>query len=622
MSYKQTAAEVLKYVGGNENVSHLEHCSTRLRFSLNDNSKANVDQLKSIPGVMAVKMNAQCQVVIGNEVVEVYDEVKKLLVPNEGTTNFNSENTPKQKQKIGSVILDFVVGIFQPLVPAIAGGGILKSLLLLLSVMGLMDTAGQTYQILNMIGDAPLYFLPLLVAVTTANKLKVNSLVALSAVGALVLPNMAAMIGEGAQLFSFNIENIAYAYQVFPAILTILFYAQVEKLFTKISPKPIRIFFVPMISLLITVPIALLVLGPIGFTFGQGLSAVILAIFDKVGWIAVALLATVLPLMVATGMHKAMVPYAVTTMSELGKEILYLPASLAHNLAESGACFAVAIRTKDKVLKSTAISAGISALFGITEPALYGVTIQNKKVLSSVMIGSFVGGTFIGIAGLQAFVLVGPGLASLSMFISEELPNNIINAIIGLVISFGVAFVAAFLLGKDKSVDKKLAEEQQDQMTMNLSKLESEFKSPLVGQMINLSDVNDDVFSSKVMGDGIAIIPSKGELYAPTDGKIEMIFETNHALGLTTDHGAQILFHVGLNTVQLAGKYFEPQVKVGDEVKTGDLLLKFDLEKIKEEFDPVTIAVVTSKENYTVRVADIKQVGPKDTLMYISALGN
>lgn len=621
MSYKQTAAEVLKYVGGKENVSHLEHCSTRLRFSLNDNSKANVDQLKKIPGVMAVKMNAQCQVVIGNEVVEVYDEVKKLLVPNEGATNANSQHKPKQKQKIGSVILDFVVGIFQPLVPAIAGGGILKSLLLLLSVMGLMDPAGQTYQILNMIGDAPLYFLPLLVAVTTANKLKVNSLVALSAVGALVLPNMAAMIGEGAQLFSFNIENIAYTYQVFPAILTILFYAQVEKLFTKISPKPIRIFFVPMISLLITVPIALLVLGPIGFTFGQGLSAVILAIFDKVGWIAVALLATVLPLMVATGMHKAMVPYAVTTMSELGKEILYLPASLAHNLAESGACFAVAIRTKDKVLKSTAISAGISALFGITEPALYGVTIQNKKVLSSVMIGSFVGGTFIGIAGLQAFVLVGPGLASLSMFISEELPNNIINAIIGLVLSFGVAFVAAFLLGKDKSVDKKVVEDQRDQVTKNFSKLESEFKSPLVGQMVNLSDVNDEVFSSKVMGDGIAIIPSKGELYAPTDGKIEMIFETNHALGLTTDQGAQILFHVGLNTVQLAGKYFEPQVKVGDEVKTGDLLLKFDLEKIKEEFDPVTIAVVTSKENYTVKVEDIKQVEPKDTLMYISTLG-
>lgn len=258
MDYKQTAALVLENVGGNENVSHFEHCSTRLRFTLNDNSKVNVEKLKSIPGVMAVKMNVQCQVVIGNEVVEVYDEVMKLLGKNMESTSTASK--PKQKQKIGSVILDFIVGVFQPLVPAIAGGGILKSVLLLLSVTGLMDSTGQTYQILNMIGDAPLYFLPLLVAVTTANKLKVNTLVALSAVGALVLPNMAAMIGEGAQLFSFNIENIAYTYQVFPAILTVLFYAQIEKLFTKISPKPIRIFFVPMMSLLITVPIALLVL--------------------------------------------------------------------------------------------------------------------------------------------------------------------------------------------------------------------------------------------------------------------------------------------------------------------------------------------------------------------------
>lgn len=617
MNYKQTAAEVLKNVGGKENVSHFEHCSTRLRFSLIDSSKVNVEKLKSVPGVMAVKLNAQCQVVIGNEVVEVYDEVMKLLGPNVGNTGSASQPKPKQKQKIGSVILDFIVGVFQPLIPAIAGGGVLKSLLLLLSVTGLMDSSGQTYKILNLIGDAPLYFLPLLVAVTTANKLKVNSLVALSAVGALLLPNMAAMIGEGAQLFSFDVKNIAYAYQVFPAILTVLLYSQVEKLFTKISPKPIRIFFVPMMSLLITVPIALLVLGPIGFTLGQGFTTVILAIFNKVGWIAVAILAAVLPFMVATGMHKAMVPYVVATMGQLGKEVLYIPASLAHNIAESGACFGVALKTKDKMLRSTAISAGISALFGITEPALYGVTLQNKKVLGSVMIGSLIGGAYIGFVGLQAFVPVGPGVASLTMFISEELPKNLTHAIIGLVISFGVAFVAALLLGKDQKV-----KEEQQEFKKSL-KVESEFKSPVVGQMIALSDVNDDVFSSKVMGEGIAVIPSKGELYAPVDGKIEMLFETNHALGMTTDNGAQILFHVGIDTVRLAGKYFESKVKVGDEVKAGDLLLKFDLEKIiGEGFDPVTIAVVTNQDQYSVKVADLKQVDRKDTLMFVSALGN
>jgi beta-glucoside PTS system EIICBA component len=614
MNYKQTATEVLKNVGGKENISHFEHCSTRLRFSLIDNSKANIETLKSIPGVLAVKMTAQCQVVIGNDVVEVYDEVIKLI----GSPSVNAEGAskPKGKQKVGSILLDFLVGVFQPLVPAIAGGGVLKSVLLLLSLMGLIDSTGQTYKILNLVGDAPLYFLPLLVAITTATKLKVNTLVALSAVGALLLPNMAAMLTEGAQLFSFDVKNIAYAYQVFPAILTVLLYSQVEKLFTKYSPKAIRIFFVPMMSLLITVPIALLILGPLGFTLGQGFSSIILAMFDKVGWIAVAILAAVLPLMVATGMHKAMLPYAITTMGETGKEILYLPASLAHNIAESGACFAVALRTKDRVLRSTAVSAGISALFGITEPALYGVTLQNKKVLGSVMIGSFIGGSFIGIAALQAFVLVGPGLATLSMFISEDLPRNIINAAIGSAVSFGVAFIAALFFGKEK----KVVEVQE---FVNTLTTEKEFKSPIIGHMIPLSEVKDEVFSSKVMGEGIAVIPSKGELYAPVDGKIEMIFNTNHALGMLTTNGAQLLFHVGLDTVQLGGKYFEPQVKVGDEVKAGELLLKFDLGKIIEEgYDPVTVAVVTNKDEYAVKVANLENVDHKDTLMFVTALGN
>lgn len=621
MNYKQTAAEVLKHVGGKENIAHLEHCSTRLRFTLIDNSKADIKRLESIPGVIAVKMTGQCQVVIGNEVVEVYDAVQQLLGgspnPNSESAAAASEAKPKEKRKLGSVILDFIVGVFQPLIPAIAGAGMLKSLLLLLGLMHVLDPEGQTYKILFQIGDAALYFLPLLVAVTTANKLKVNTLVALAAVGALLLPNMTTMLGEGAQLFGLQIKSIAYAYQVFPAILTVLLYAQMEKWFVRISPKVIRIFFVPMMSLLITVPISLLILGPLGYTLGEGFSAIILTLFDKVGWIAVALLAAVLPLMVSVGMHKALIPYALSAMGSTGKELLYMPASLAHNIAESGACFAVAVRTKDRALRATAISAGISAFFGITEPALYGVTLQNKKVLGSVMFSSLIGGAFTGIVGLQAYVLVGPGLASLSMFISEELPRNIINAVIALVISFVVAFVSAFILGKDH---KAKAEERQSVNQLTEAK---EFKSPVIGERIPLSEVKDEVFSSKAMGEGIAVIPAKGELYAPADGKIEVIYSRNHAMAMRTANGIELLFHVGIDTVRLRGKYFEPQVQVGDEVKAGDLLLKFDLEKIIEEgYDPVTIAIVTNKDKYAVEVADLKQVNRQDTLMVVTALEN
>lgn len=620
MNYTQTARDVLQHVGGKENIAHLEHCSTRLRFTLIDQNKADVPALEKTPGVIAVRMSGQCQVVIGNDVIEVYEKLTGLLGGSPSEQN-GSSHQPKEKRKAGTVLLDFIVGVFQPLVPAIAGGGILKSFLLLLSLFGFIDAKGQTYQILNMVGDAPLYFLPLLVAVTTANKLKVNPLVALSAVGALILPNMTAMLTEGAQLFSFDLKNIAYAYQVFPAILSVLLYAQMEKWFTRISPKPIRIFFVPMMSLVITVPITLLLLGPIGFTAGQGFTALILAMFDKVGWVAVAFLAAVLPFMVASGMHKAMVPYAVTTMGNLGKEALYLPASLAHNLAESGACFAIALRTKDKVLRSTAISAGISAFFGITEPALYGVTLQNKRVLSSVMIGSFIGGIFIGLVGLQAFVLVGPGLASMSMFISDELPRNFMFAVIGFAISFVVAFAAAFILGKDRKTEETEKEAEPGVFAEKLGADET-FKSPVIGQMISLSDVEDDIFSSKVMGEGIAIIPSKGELYAPVDGEISLLFETNHALGMKTANGVEVLFHIGIDTVQLEGKFFTPLVQAGDKVKTGDLLIQFDLEKIKEAgYDPVTLAVITNTDQYDIKVTHLKQVNRQDTLMVVTQLG-
>ncbi|GAA5416095.1 PTS system beta-glucoside-specific EIIBCA component [Paraliobacillus ryukyuensis] len=619
MDYKQVARKVIKFVGGKENVSHLEHCSTRLRFSLYDNNKVDTEQLEAIDGVMAVKMSGQCQVVIGNEVVEVYDEVVNEL----GDTVVESENTTnqsKEKRKIGSVILDFLVGVFQPLVPAIAGGGVLKSTLMLLSLLGLMDAESQTYQIFTMIGDAPLYFLPILVAITTANKLKANALVAASAVGALLLPNLLSMIEDGAQLFSFNLQSIAYAYQVFPAILTVILFAQVEKLWTKVSPKPIRIFFVPMMSLVVTVPIALLLLGPFGYTLGQGLSSVILTIFESVGWIAVALLAAVLPFMVATGMHKAMLPYAITTMGEMGREILYLPASLAHNIAESGACFAVSMRTSDKKLKATAISAGISAFFGITEPALYGVTIQNKKVLSSVMIGSFIGGTFIGLVGLQAFALVGPGVASLPMFISEDLPRNIIYAIFGLLISFLATFIVTLILFKEKKEDKAKSNSSNTSLSHHT---DLTIYSPVKGELIPLTDVKDDVFSTKVMGDGLAIQPEEGALFAPADGKIEMVFNTKHALGIELDNGAQLLFHVGIDTVQLQGEYFEAHVEVGEEVKQGQQLLTFDLNKIiTEGFEPTIVCVVTNNEDYQVEVQNQdKQVTEESEIMTITKIG-
>lgn len=593
MNVKETATAIVELIGGKENIAHLEHCSTRLRFTLKDNSLVQKDALEKVNGVIGVRQNVQCQVIIGNDVVEVYDEVMNVL-GHELTADGGSEG--KQKQSWGAVLLDFIISIFQPLIPAVAGGGVLKSLLLLASVTGLMDNTSQTYQILNLIGGAPLYFLPILVAITTANKLKVNQLVAVSAVGALILPELTTLLTDGAAFMGFGLQNIAYASQVFPAILTVLFYAQIEKLFTRISPKPIRIFFVPMMSLVITVPVALLILGPLGFEVGTIFSAAIIWLYAHLGWVATGILAAVLPLMVVTGMHKAMIPYAVSSMSEMGAELLYLPASLAHNIAEAGACFAVSVRTKDQKLRSTAVSAGISALFGITEPALYGVTILHKRVLYGVMASSLVGGAVAGLFAIKAFALVGPGLASITMFVDEANPMNLVWALVTLGVSFAVSFVLVLFLFKDKVVENKTT--VADPKAEVLSK-------PVDGQVVALSEVNDEVFSSGMIGEGFGIIPTSGELIAPEDGEITMLFETNHAIGLKTRNGAELLFHIGLDTVQLEGKHFTPYVKAGDQVKQGQPLIQFDLDAIKAAgFDPIVICVVTNQENFTVKTIE------------------
>lgn len=592
MDYQTTAKEIISAIGGKENVSHLEHCSTRLRFTLKDNSLVDSDELEDIDGVIGVRQNVQCQIIIGNEVVEVYDEVKQRL------GDLSGGDAPKKKQNIGAIILDFVISIFQPLVPAIAGGGILKSLLMLVALTGVIDDTSQTYQILNLIGGAPLYFLPILVAITTANKLKVNQLVAVSAVGALILPDMTAMLSEGAHFLSFGIENIAYASQVFPAILTVLFYAQMEKFFTKYSLKSIRIFFVPMMSLLLTVPISLLILGPLGYNVGTVFSSIIIALYTHFGWIATALLAAVLPFMVVTGMHKAMIPYAVSSISELGTELLYLPASLAHNIAESGACFAVSIKTKDKKLQSTAISAGISALFGITEPALYGVTILHKRVLYGVMAASFIGGAFAGLTAIKAFALVGPGLASITMFTDPNNSMNLVWAFVTLGLSFVVAFIAVLALFKDEVVEEETLNENSV-----LTVRDEVLLSPVAGEVIPLSAVKDDVFASGMVGQGVGIIPEAGVLVAPAAGEITMIFETNHAVGMRLANGAELLFHIGIDTVQLEGVGFKAFVKDGDQVSQGQKLVEFDIEQIKQAgFDATVICVVTNQNDFQVDV--------------------
>ncbi|HBF9224114.1 TPA: PTS glucose transporter subunit IIA [Clostridioides difficile] len=600
MNYKKTAIDIIEQVGGSKNILALEHCSTRLRFKLIDRSKVNQDALKKVQGVMSIVNGAQFQVVIGNSVVDVYDEILKVcpLDINDSTIKTG------EKINLGARFIEFIINIFQPLIFAIAGAGILKSLLMLLAMFNILKSDSTIYTLLVAISDATFYFLPLMVAVTTANVLNCNRLVSIAAVGYLLLPATTTALSEGVELFGFTIPNIAYNAQVFPAILCVSFLAIMEKIFNKYSPKPIRTFFVPMMSLAITVPITLTILGPLGYNVGTIFTIIILFLYNKMGFLVVGLLAVVLPFMVATGMHKALIPYAINTIGKLGYEALYMTASLAHNISESGACFAVALRTKDETLKQTALSAGISALMGITEPALYGITLQHKRAILGVVLSSAISGTFLGLFTVKGFVLVGPGLASMSMFIDPNNGNNLIFAIIGFVVAILGSFIITLIIWKeDANTAESSTEDIVEEELIEEEKEVNILVSPVEGKVIDISKVNDELFASKTLGDGVAIIPANGNLYAPCDSEVVMLFETKHAIGLKTKNGAEILIHIGINTVSMNGDGFKTFVKTGDNVKEGDLLIKFDLDKISHaNLDSTVMIVNNNGSDYAYKV--------------------
>ena len=624
-NYAATASEIIKHVGGETNVSHLEHCSTRLRFSIADPSAVNKDALKATPGVMGVIGSGnQIQVVIGNDVIEVFDEIMK-----HGNFNKDADAASKSgKVDIGALFLDYLVGIFQPLIPAISGAGVLKAIMTGLTTIGLLSKDASIYQISVMIADATLYYLPLLVAVTTATKFKSNRLVALALAAGLVFPNLtAALTAEGGfTLLGLKVQAIAYNGQVFPAIMSIIFMSFLERWLNKVTPKVIRTFFVPMMCFLITYPMTLLFIGPLGYNFGVILTSVILAIYNTFGWLAVAIVGSILPIMVSLGMHKAMVPYAVSALANPGYDFLYLPANLAHNMSEGGAALAVAVKTKDENLKSAAISAGVTAIFGITEPAIYGITIQKKRVLISVMLSSFISGLIIGLMKIKGFTAVGPGLVSMAMFVDPDNSMNFVYAMIAFVLTIVISFIVTLIIYKDDppaavslsaddtaadapAADGASAEQDETVKPGSLS-------SPFEGTVVPLEEVKDEVFSTGVLGQGVAVLPAKGELVSPVDGTVTMIPDTLHAISLLDNSGAEILMHIGMDTVELKGKGYEPQVKVGDKVKKGQLLIRFDLDGIKAAgYDVTTPVVITNSDDLKVRTTASGEIRPGTLLL-------
>lgn len=595
MNYYDLAKDILNYVGGEHNIASVTHCATRLRFNLKDDKKADINQIKNLHGVFgAVNKGGQFQVIIGNDVPSVYKELETMI--------HLDEKGKKEKKKFSiSMIFDVIAGIFVPLIPAIAGCGLLKAVLSLCTTFGLLSTDSQNFYIISMVADTAFYFLPVLIAYTAAKKFNCSPFLAVVMGGILLHPNFAALVsaGEPVHFLGMPVTLVNYGSSVLPIILIVGVLAYVQKFFDKIMPKAVSLILVPLCTILVMIPVALVIVGPLGNILGNYLADGIMWLDSKVSWLVPMVVGAFTPLLVMTGMHYGLFPAVFTQLATQGFNTVctgFFPS----NMAQAAATLAVSIKAKNKETKQLALSAGITALMGITEPALYGVTMKLKRPLYAVMISGGLGGLYFGIMSVHAFTPLAGNPLQFAAYINAENSMNLVHMVIGVVIAMIASFTLTWVFGfEEEGVQEEIEDVKKTVENKEVLNKKIVLGSPVEGKCIPLSEVKDETFSSGIMGKGVAVEPKKGSIIAPCDGVITTLFHTYHAIGITSEEGVEILIHVGIDTVELEGEFFKPYIKTGDKIKKGDLLLTFDQDKIKEKgYDVITPIIITNSNNY------------------------
>lgn len=617
MDYQQTGRDAFKAVGGNDNITAINHCATRLRFRVKSTDNINLNEIEQIPGVLrALNANGELQVVIGPNVTTAYQAIEK-----EFTGSGDPAADSGEKKKWSEVFLGTISGIFAPIIPAITAAGMVKAVLALLKVFGVIDVDGMTYQILNFCADAAFYFMPIMLANSAAKMFQMSSGLAMMLAGMLLHPTFTSLVaaGDPITLFGLPIRAVSYSSTVIPVILIVFVASYVEKFANKILPDVIKYIFRPLLVMAVMIPLSLCALGPIGYMIGDGLAWCLDALNGLAPWLLPTVMGALTPILVMFGLHNGLIPFASTQLAAGGFENLMGPGMLASNISQGAASLAVAFKSKNKQTKQTAISTGFTALMGITEPAMYGITLKYKGVLPAVMFGGLCGGLFAGFSGLVRYSFGSPGLATLPVFIGDD-PSNLLKALATAAIGFVVTFAATMFVKLEEEPDPMLKKaEEKELKELEEELVTTDIVSPVEGQAVALSEVNDGVFSEKIMGDGVAIIPEKGVVTAPADGTV-MIFPTRHAIGLTTEDGTEILIHIGMDTVNLNGKYYEQKVENGAKVRKGDVLMKFDIDAIQKAGYPVITPVIVTnlQEKRKVRKARAGHVCEGELLYQVS----
>ncbi|MEQ9809875.1 beta-glucoside-specific PTS transporter subunit IIABC [Streptococcus jiangjianxini] len=610
--YTELAKDIVAHVGGKDNVVNLRHCITRLRFVLKDESKADTDYLKARDGVVTVvKAGGQYQVVIGNHVPDVYAAVLEQGVQGVGSLDTDEGDTPKGN--LFDRFVDLVSGIFQPFLGPLAAAGIIKGIVAIMGgLMGMDASNSALYVILNATGDGFFQFLPMLIAITSARKFKMNEFTALAIAAALVYPDIAASVTGLKEAGLDNVFGIPFALPasgylstVMPAILAVWVASLIEKFMKKITPDVVKLFVVPFVTILITVPLTFLAVGPLANLVSDGLSNALIAIQSFSPIIFGFILGAGWQVMVMFGLHWAIVPLAILQVATTGESAMFAPALLP-NFTQTGVLLAILLKTKEQKVKTITTPALISSIFGVTEPAIYGVTLPMRTpFIISCAVSGIIG------AAMMAFKVTTYAIGGMGVFLYPSLVNPktgdtsgmilaIVLTLVAIVLSFIIQYFAPVptLYGNPTEQKVKEAEVVAAEEVVDIK--QEIIASPLIGNIVALENVPDEVFASGAMGKGIAIDPADGVVVAPANAEVSLVFPTNHAIGLKTENGAEILIHIGMDTVSLAGKGFKNFVEVGDKVTPGQKLLEFDVNAIKAAGLPViTPIIVTNTDDYT-----------------------
>lgn len=620
--YKDLATEIVKNVGGKENINSLTHCITRLRFRLKDESKANDEAIKNMDGVVTLmKSGGQYQVVIGNHVPRVYEDVVEVAGLSDDNTNQEDE-----KQGLFNKFIALMSDVFQPILGALSASGIIKGLVALLGFIVVGFKGSGNHLILNAIGDGLFNFLPFMIAYSASRKFKLNPVTGLAMAGILLYPAIQksaleanGVIGSIPYVGDYYSHFLGmpfvannYAGSVIPILTIIAFGSVIERKAKDLVPDVLQGFFVPFFTLIITMPIALLIIGPVIST----LTNLLMEFFKSIIGISPVLFGLIIgfvwQILVIFGLHWSIIPLGIIAIQANGMDRIMV-GQFGASFAQTAVVFAMYLKMKDKKKKSLALPAIISGIFGVTEPAIYGFSLPAKKPFIFSCIGGGISGAIFMLMGGTRYNQGGLGIFGIMNYVNPE-NGSFIPVLLDIVIAAAIGFILTMFFWKpEEEIEESVNKENNNSLVGTNERI----FAPMTGEVLKLSEINDQAFSSEALGKGLAINPTDGKVYSPVDGTITMLFRTNHAVGITSNKGVEILIHIGMDTVEIDGNGFLSHVKQGDKIKAGDLLIEVDLEKVKKSgYETITPILVTNYDDLLDLVGtDQKEIKAKEDLL-------